>query len=505
MMKSNFARPKRAGGAAAVAAVGIAMIAGGAAPAAYAAPLPGGIGAPLGMCTPDGGFPWIDGSAPWQPQVHDAGINTYVGGDLTVTGSAEAEGLVVVGGDMHIDRSFIVGIAIGSDIRPAPGETQLQVGGDVTTADGAVLHVGDTSNPGGAVRIGGSAAPGSIQNSGASLETGLTAPVALDPHGSFQSRVEGWSSALSDETANGVVTVQGAGWVDMELRGTGADELQVFDVTAEQLGSANAIYFRNIRPHAPIVVNVSGGAVSLKANAYDYNDLRAPFGIAMTSPGDGDIAASILWNLEDATTATIGGSTQIPGSFLAPHADAEVIANTNGRMYVGGDLLASGGGNEMHAYPWSGTCGDDPDPGVDAGADADANGADAGADANGADAGADANGAAAGADANGADAGADANGVAAGADAGADANGVHADAGADGASAGVSTAADANAAASAAASATAAATGDASGAHDGALATTGGQASTWLIGGGAVVLLSGVVFFLAARARRVAE
>lgn len=483
MMKSNFARPKRAGGAAAVAAVGIAMIAGGAAPAAFAAPLPGGIGAPLGMCTPDGGFPWIDGSAPWQPQVHDAGINTYVGGDFTVTGSAEAEGLVVVGGDMHIDRSFIVGIAIGSDIRPAPGETQLQVGGDVTTADGAVLHVGDTSNPGGAVRIGGSAAPGSIQNSGAPLETGLTAPVALDPHGSFQSRVEGWSSVLSGETANGVVTVQGTGWVDMELRGTGADELQVFDVTAEQLGSANAIYFRNIRPHAPIVVNVSGGAVSLKANAYDYNDLRAPFGIAMTSPGDGDIAASILWNLEDATTATIGGSTQIPGSFLAPHADAEVIANTNGRMYVGGDLLASGGGNEMHAYPWSGTCGDDPDPGVDADADADANGADAGADANGADAGADASGA----------------------DAGADANGVHADAGADGASAGVSAAADANAAASAAASATAAANGDARGAHDGALAITGGQASTWLIGGGAVVLLGGVVLFLAARARRLAE
>ncbi|MBO9627672.1 MAG: choice-of-anchor A family protein [Microbacterium sp.] len=474
-MESISARSKRALGAGAIIAAGVTMIVGGAS-AAVAAPLPQGIDAPLGMCTPDGGFPWINGSTPEQPQVHDTGVNTYVGGDLTVTGSAEAEGLLVVAGDMHIDRSFIVGIAIGSDIRPAPGETQLQVGGDVTAADGAVLHVGDLAQEGGEVRIGGSAADGIIKNGSAALRTGLTAPVAVDPYGDFGTRIQGWSSTLGTQPANGTVSVNGGGWVEMELRGNGVDELQVFDVTAAQLASANAIYFRGIHPYAPIVVNVTGQAVSMKANTYDYNDMRAPFGIAMTSQGDGDIAASVLWNLQDATTATIGGSTQIPGSFLAPRADVEAIANTNGRMYVGGNLLASGAGNELHSYPWSGTCRVvvDPDPGTDTDTDADANGGGTDAGANG----------------GGTDAGANGGGTDAGTDGDADVNGI--------------TGTDPGAGSGTGASADAGANGSGSGAG-GPLATTGGQAPLWLLGGGAAVVLAGIALVIVARARRAAE
>ena len=57
-------------------ALGAVVLVGGLATAAQAAPLPETVSAPLGACTPDGGFPSIDGSTPAQPQVHDTGVNT---------------------------------------------------------------------------------------------------------------------------------------------------------------------------------------------------------------------------------------------------------------------------------------------------------------------------------------------------------------------------------------------------------------------------------------------
>lgn len=478
---SNSARLRTIAGAA-----GALLIIGGSASAAIAAPLPEGAVAPLGMCTPDGGFPSIDGTTPAEPQIVDTGVNTYAGGDLTVGGgAAEAEGLVVVAGDLHVEKSFVVGIAIGSDMRPAPGDSMLQVGGDVTIVSGSTLNVGDFAVPGGAVSVGGTAPTAQISNAGAEIRTGIGAD-ALDPYADFTDRVAAWSAGLAAEDANGAVSFS-SGWAVLELTGTGVDELQVFEVTAQQLTTANEIRFSGIDPFAPVLVNVVGGPVTATASTYYYNGSV----LTMTGPDDGNIAASILWNYTDADAVEIGGTGQAPGSILAPTATVDITANTNGRVYVGGDLTTRGQGNELHSYPWAGTCDDDEGGDADAAADADGAGADAdadgaGADADGAGADADADGSDAAADAAGADADAAAEGVGTGADAGA------ADAAAGAGAEGVTTADAGSAASDGAADTTQ------------GLATTGGELSPLVMSAAAALLIGGAALAVIRR-RRLAD
>ncbi|WP_312347903.1 choice-of-anchor A family protein [Actinomyces sp.] len=56
----------------------------------------------------------------------------------------------------------------------------------------------------------------------------------------------------------------------------------------------------------------------------------------------------------DATTLDISGTTQFMGSILAPNASAGITPNTNGRLFVGGDLTVSSKGQEHHSFPWIG-------------------------------------------------------------------------------------------------------------------------------------------------------
>lgn len=221
-MESTFARPKRAAGAAGAAVVGIAMIIGGAAPSAFAAPLPDSVNAPLGMCTPAGGFPAFDPTnIPNPPVVEDAGPNVYVGGDFrasTADGGrpAEVEGLLVVAGDATFDKSFNVGVAIGSNVRPAAGDPMLRVGGDVDITDPtASLNVGTgytTGNaPGGTVHVGGGFTPSTdqISNNDALIETNIGATAALDTYAGFDAQLDGYSTSLDALTANGTADTHG--------------------------------------------------------------------------------------------------------------------------------------------------------------------------------------------------------------------------------------------------------------------------------------------------------
>ena len=353
-MGKNLARPLRVGGIAAV--VGVVMVAGGLAQSAMAAPLPDGIGAPLAACAPAGGFPWIDGTTPPQAQVHDTNVNTFVGGNLYTGGSAEAEGRVVVAGDMTVEsKSFVVGIAIGSDARPNPGELMLQVGGDLAIAAPYSLHIADLAIEGGRVQVGG-AASGTISQGTAKTTTGMGRDAALDPYQSMATHLHDWSDALALLEDNGAVDPN-SNWTPTVFTGTGADEVQVFTIAASDLNAAKHITFANIRPHTPVLVNVTGGPVAFNPGHWDYN---SRIGFDMRAAGDGDIAASIMWNFADAEDVKLLGSSQVPGSVLAPHAlVTQITASTNGRIYVGGDLTLDGVGNELHSYPWAGTCADD--------------------------------------------------------------------------------------------------------------------------------------------------
>lgn len=100
-------------------------------------------------------------------------------------------------------------------------------------------------------------------------------------------------------------------------------------------------------------MNVTGSAVSL-----DFNALLTEAGSVMdpfSDPTFVQIATHTLWNFPDATSVSIGGLAQFPGSILVPEAAShtEVSApGTNGRMYVAGDLTHTGDGSEMHNYPF---------------------------------------------------------------------------------------------------------------------------------------------------------
>ncbi|MEL6892328.1 MAG: choice-of-anchor A family protein, partial [Actinomycetota bacterium] len=99
---------------------------------------------------PPGTYPTI-GNGPIQ--FRDDTVNVFVGGDMTVTGSAaESEGLTVVLGNMELNKTggsnrYDVGEAgVGSRVTPNPGNDFLVVGGDVTVAGGQQIVAGATQN-----------------------------------------------------------------------------------------------------------------------------------------------------------------------------------------------------------------------------------------------------------------------------------------------------------------------------------------------------------------------
>src|SRR5699024_1586371 len=80
------------------------------------------------------------------------------------------------------------------------------------------------------------------------------------------------------------------------------------------------------------------------------NGTRIDFG-----EGLGNASSRILWNFSEVSELSLGGTSQFIGSVVAPKANADITASTNGRVYVGGNLRTHGNGNEQHAYPWIGS------------------------------------------------------------------------------------------------------------------------------------------------------
>lgn len=327
----------------AIAATGLALIGAvalGAGPAA-AAPLP--------VCPPEGGMPGIGNV----PAYTDSNVAVFAGGDYLATGtSAESEGLLLVQGDAVFEKAnggvFNVGtVGVGSQIVPPGGSTMLAVGGDLTVGATTSIHVGANLAGGGGVNVGGTAA-GSIETNGAPLADRLGQATATAPNSEFQSVVTDTSSSLGSLAATGATTVSGG---RVTFASTGDDELQVFEVDGAALATTFEVFFSDIPAGAAIVVNVTGSTVSFAPNYFDLNGERVD---AFSSPNFGNAASRILWNVTDATSLTLGGSSQFMGSVLAPTASTDVTASTNGRLHVGGDLSMSGVGNEHHNYPWIG-------------------------------------------------------------------------------------------------------------------------------------------------------
>lgn len=313
-----------------------------AAPAAAAA-------APAAFCPPPGGMPGIGNV----PAYTDSNVAVFAGGDYLATGtSAESEGLLLVEGDARFDKAnggvFNVGtVGVGSGIVPPGGSTMLAVGGDITVGATTSVHVGANLDGGGAVAAGG-AADGSFDTNGATLTVDLGRAAAMAPNEDFRSVVDDTSATLGASPVTGTTDIA---FGRVTLTGTAGDAMQVFEVDGASLAATFEVFLENIPENVPILINVTGEDVSFSPNYFSLNGKRVD---AFSSPDFGNAASRILWNVTDATSLLIGGSSQFMGSVLAPMATTEVTASTNGRMHVGGDLTYSGVGNEHHNYPWTG-------------------------------------------------------------------------------------------------------------------------------------------------------
>lgn len=296
------------------------------------------------------------------PTFTDNNIALFAGGDYTVKGaSAEAEGLLVVGGDARFAKNggiFNIGrVGAGSGIIPQPGAVMLAVGGDLSVAQGMTVDVGHglTSGPGygGSVRVGGELeVRGKLETNGGGQADGLGREAALRPHAGFGGTIKKESAALGALKATGTTTAKG-GSVTFRSTGPAKGDLQVFEISAADINGASTFSFESIPAGTSVVVNVTGSqAVRISPMAVGFNGDRVD---AYSSSKFGEAASRILYNFQDSDSLTLGGGGNFMGSVLAPEASADITASTNGRLYIGGDLTTHGTGNESHNYPWNGT------------------------------------------------------------------------------------------------------------------------------------------------------
>lgn len=324
--------------------------------------------AEIGEC-PDGTIPAPGNTNPiWT----DQNVAIYAGGDFLVRqAAAEAEGLVVVGGDASFDKSaggrFNVGwVGVGSSVVPLPGSTMLAVGADVSVGATTVLDVGANAFDGGQllggdVAIGGQSIPDyelsglNYELNNGTLTQGMGA-AAIAPWSTWGSEIAAESSAFDALPATGTVTIGAL----LTFSGDGTSATQVFDVGAATLAGSPAIGFENIPDGAAVIINISGGPVTWAPNYFAEDGVRADV-LFPDSGLFGTLSARTMWNFVDATSVHIAGTSQVLGSILVPNANPDasqptlrVTASTNGRLYTNGTILMDGVGNEHHNYPWVG-------------------------------------------------------------------------------------------------------------------------------------------------------
>ncbi|WP_165314314.1 choice-of-anchor A family protein [Agromyces protaetiae] len=286
------------------------------------------------------------------PQYTDSSVAVFAEGNYTAVGeSAESEGLLVVVGNATFDKqyggTFNVGtVGRGSGIAPGANSQMLAVGGNLVVASDTRLDVGFGTAA--KVTVGGTST-GTVDVNGGTLSTKLGKAAALAPNAGFGSVLDDTSAELASQSANGEATRAGD---HLTLTGKSSASLQVFSVPASTLALVGQVTFASIPADAAILVNVTGGAVSFAPYQFDANGARVD---SPTGTSIGNWSSRVLWNFQDASAVSIGGSSQFIGSILAPDASTTLVtASTNGRLHVGGNLTVQGSGIEHHNYPWVG-------------------------------------------------------------------------------------------------------------------------------------------------------
>ncbi|MEU0439796.1 choice-of-anchor A family protein [Streptomyces sp. NPDC006186] len=318
-----------------------------AAPAA-AAPLPGG----LGPCVPGrcpSPFPGINNGT---IAGRDNAINIFVGDDFLVRGrAAEAEGRVVVLDDFDMAKDRTAGqtynigeVGVGSRVPPPVGADWLTTGGDITVAAGQrVLAEAGVVRHAGAV-------------TGTVMATLRQDPDAVAPYAGLRDRLTAASRCYArvdgqPRTPTGTAVNEGGQTV---FTGDGSSTLQVFNVDFDLAGPGGrqqGIVFRNIPANATVLVNVLGTDRTVNTYSGGIDDATDPLNA---------YRERLLWNFPDATSLGLTGTGQFQGSVLVGEQSSMTtvtLPGINGRFFTTGSLThtsAGGGGQEFHAYPFTG-------------------------------------------------------------------------------------------------------------------------------------------------------
>ncbi|MEW2177043.1 choice-of-anchor A family protein [Streptomyces sp. NPDC005406] len=345
----------------AVTVAAAAAVVGAFAPAAAAAPLPGGLGPCLGDdCPPTWPEPNSD-----EVIYHDRNINIFVGGDYLVReAAAEAEGKIVTLGKFDMTKRdgvseiYNVGVAGGGSRVPPPnGSDYLTVGGDITIQSGKRLLAEEGPNSG-VVRY--------AQNlSGTVIPDPVHDADATDPYTALRDQLTAASHCYAydddeDHRRPATGTTQNNGY-ETVFTGDGTSALQVFAVDADlttAAGNQQGIVFEGVPDGATVLVNVYGST----RNISTY----------MGSLPQSGLRERLMWNFPDATAIGLKGTGQFQGSVLIGRQSSMAtlaMSGTNGRFYSAGSLThtseGESGGQELHAYPFDGDlpdCGEEPSP-----------------------------------------------------------------------------------------------------------------------------------------------
>ncbi|MCG8881559.1 Ig-like domain-containing protein [Tenacibaculum finnmarkense] len=275
----------------------------------------------------------------------DEGFSAFIGGDFTVplNGGGEVEGKLAVGGDLKIMKTgYTMGGSGGGSgvVGPLVADTwalndfsddNLIVGGDLT-GDKNILYWGDAIIGGvntNGVNI------GQIAGSTGFYQKELgKANVGIDFIGALK-ELEAKSTYWASLPATGTITNQ---WGDNKFTGDGTSMLQVFNINTPISGWG--LSFIDVPKGATVLINIAG------SGTITWSVSDATKGVSREN---------ILLNFYEATNIKLKG--EVDGSVLAPKttSNLEVIGNVNGRLIVGGNVIHSGGGTEVHSYPFKGT------------------------------------------------------------------------------------------------------------------------------------------------------
>ncbi|MEX2454384.1 MAG: choice-of-anchor A family protein [Rhodospirillaceae bacterium] len=244
-------------------------------------------------------------------------FNVMTFGDFSAN-SSDVEGRVYAGGNVSLN-SYSVGYTLSGDM---VGGDSLVVGGNLNFGYGSVNH--------GNVVVGGSSTitdsfHWTMHNAGLSITSNVgVAGLPVDFTAEY-ARLSAISTGLAALGATGTSEYK---WGQIFLTGAGADDIEVFTISAADLAASNTLNISGVEDGKTVIVNVTGATASMSGGLDQFFERNRE---------------NVIFNFFEADTLSLA-NIGVQGSILAVDADinsswgviwGQVVANNwNGPMQV---------------------------------------------------------------------------------------------------------------------------------------------------------------------------